>query len=118
MSPVAERMISLGFEDTIDATGIPGLTANLDLVQATALAITVGRTDWTAFPWAGHEASWAPVVVETGRDYVAETIAAIGAGRRITAVIDVLVERWIERDPSIAGIAVDGTASTEFASLT
>lgn len=111
-------MVSLGFEDTIDAVGIPGLTANLDLVKATALAITIGRVDWTAFPWEGHEQSSAPVVVETGRDYVAETIAAIGAGRRITAVIDVLVERWITRDASIAGVAVDGTASTEFASLT
>ncbi len=110
-------MISLGFEDTIDALGIPGLTANLDLVQATALAITIGRVDWVCFPWEGHEDALADGL-EPGRDYVAETIAAIGEGRRITAVIDVMVERWITRDASIAGIAVDGTASTEFASLT
>jgi hypothetical protein len=114
----ARRMISLGFEDTTDAPGRPALAANLDLVDATELAITIGRVDWLAFPWEGHEHAWAPIVVETGRDFMAETIATLGPGRRVTAVIDVMVERWICRDPSIAGIAADGTASTEFASLT
>ena len=111
-------MISLGFEDTIDAPGVPELVARLDLVKATALSITIGRPDWVCFPWEGHERAYAEGL-EPGRDYVAETIAAIGGGRRITAVIDVMAQRWIEQwDASVAGIAADGTASTEFASLT
>lgn len=103
-----ERMLGLGFEDVI--------AGHRHLDGASAVAITVGRTDWTAFPWAEHPDAWSPWVRETGRDYVAETIAAAG-DRRITLLVDVMVEGWIARDPAIAGVDAAGIRSTEFASV-
>lgn len=104
-----ERMLSLGFEDVID---LPVLGAAAD-----AVSITVGRVDWTAFPWRGHDDAWSPWVLESGRDFVAEAIAALGAHRRVALIVDVMVERWIARDPSIAGVDASGERSTEFASI-
>jgi hypothetical protein len=104
-----ERMLALGFEDVIDGTPLP---ADCD-----AVAITVGRVDWVAWPWAGHPEAWSPWVVETGRDFVGEAIAAAGA-RRVTLIVDVMVEGWIARDSSIAGVDARGERSTEFASIT
>ncbi len=103
------RMLGLGFEDVIAPTPLP--------VEHDAVAITVGRVDWTAFPWAGHDEAWSPWVVDTGRDYVAEAIAA-ASGRQVSLIVDVMVERWISRDPSIAGVDARGERSTEFASIT
>lgn len=102
-------MLCLGFEDVIAAAPLP---ADHD-----AVAITVGRVDWTAFPWAAHSEAWSPWVRETGRDYVASAVAAAG-GREISLIVDVMVEGWIARDPSIAGVDARGRRSTEFASIT
>ena len=107
-----ERMLSLGFEDVVELASAHRFAE----VGATAVSVTAGRVDWTAFPWAGHAESWSPWVRDTGRDYVAEAITA--AGERTTAVIvDVMVEGWIARDPSIAGVDARGQRSTEFASI-
>jgi hypothetical protein len=100
------KMLTLGFEDVIAP---PELRANADVI-----GVTVGRVDWTAFPWLGHEDAWSPWVVDTGRDYVGEAISAAGS-RRVTLIVDVMVERWISRDPSIAGVDARGERSTEFA---
>lgn len=105
-----ERILALGFEDVI---ALPALDAPAD-----AVSITVGRVDWTAFPWAEHNDAWSPWVVDTGRDFVAEAIATLSAGRRVALIVDVMVERWIARDPSIAGVDARGERSTEFASIT
>ncbi|MGV8880886.1 MAG: hypothetical protein ACOH19_01925 [Rhodoglobus sp.] len=107
-----ERMLSLGFEDVIDLTSAHRFTE----VGATAISVTAGRVDWTAFPWPEHEASWSPWVRDTGRDYVAEAIAAAG-DRTLAVIVDVMVEGWIARDPSIAGVDARGEHSTEFASV-
>ena len=105
-------MLSLGFEDVIDFTSARRFAE----VGATAISVTAGRIDWTAFPWPEHEASWAPWVRDTGRDYVAEAIAAAG-DRTLAVIVDVMVEGWIARDPSIAGVDARGERSTEFASV-
>lgn len=102
-------MLALGFEDVISP-------APLDAPHD-AVAITVGRVDWTAFPWAGHTNAWSPWVVDTGRDYVAEAVTAAGE-HEIELIVDVMVERWISRDPSVAGVDARGQRSTEFASVT
>lgn len=102
------RTLTLGFEDVITPVPIE--------VEVDAIGITVGRTDWTAFPWTGHEQAWSPWVAQTGRDYVAEAIAA-AAGRPVTLIVDVMVERWIARDAGIAGVDARGERSTEFASV-
>ena len=107
-----ERMLSLGFEDVIDLTSAHRFAE----VGATAVSVTAGRVDWTAFPWPEHEASWAPWVRDTQRDYVAEAIAAAG-DRTLAVIVDVMVEGWISRDPSIAGVDARGQRSTEFASV-
>ena len=105
-------MLSLGFEDVIDLTSVHRFAE----VGATAISVTAGRVDWTAFPWPGHEASWSPWVRDTSRDFVAEAIAAAGE-RRVAVIVDVMVEGWIARDPSIAGVDARGERSTEFASI-
>lgn len=105
-------MLSLGFEDVIDLTSAHRFTE----VGATAISVTAGRVDWTAFPWPGYEASWSPWVRDTSRDFVAEAIAAAGE-RRVAVIVDVMVEGWIARDPSIAGVDAHGERSTEFASI-
>lgn len=107
------RMIGLGFEDVI----APPPSARFDEVSADAIAITVGRVDWTAFPWADHEDAWSPRVVDSGRDFVAEAIALAGP-REVSLIVDVMVQRWIEREPSIAGVDAFGEHSIEFASIT
>lgn len=105
-------MLSLGFEDVVELTSARRFAE----VGATAISVTAGRVDWTAFPWTSHEASWSPWVRETGRDYVAEAIAATG-DRRLAVIVDVMVEGWIARDASIAGVDASGQRSTEFASI-
>jgi hypothetical protein len=119
----AERIVSLGFEDVVaEPVRLSELAARLDEVRATGVSISVGRSDWTAFPWpAVREAESGPVR-ETGTDYVAAAIDALrtdatGRPRAINLSIDALVPRWIEENPSVAGVDPDGTRSEVSASL-
>jgi hypothetical protein len=115
-----ERIIGLGFEDVVDrADFLPSVAEQLDRVGATGVSVAVGRVDWTAFPWEEHPQSWSSAVTSTNRDYVAEAIRLVNPSdnRNIIAVIDVLVEKWIDSDPAIAGISATGERSTLFASL-
>lgn len=125
--PVAipgDRMVNLGFEDVVNSE--PGylgkLSERLDSVSATAVSISVGRTDWTAFPWPGHAGSESNEVSQSGRDFVAESITALetandGSKRDVVLTIDALLGRALKDDPAIAGRSVDGTASDSFASV-
>lgn len=120
----AERIVGLGFEDVVDhADQLPELARRLDEVHANEVSISVGRTDWTAFPWAGHPDTWSAGVRSTGRDYVADAIKATGHDasgrpRSVIAVVDVLAEAWIAADPRLAGVSADGHRSTSIPSLT
>lgn len=119
----ADRMVNLGFEDivNVDPGHLAGLAGHLDSVHATAVSIAVGRTDWTAFPSSsGSAASTTPE--STGRDFVAEAIAAVGTSgngikRDIILTIDVLLDRALREDPSLAGRNMAGKASGSFASV-
>lgn len=132
----AERMVNLGFEDVAveDPAHLKQLGGRLDQVQATAVSIAVGRTDWTAFPWEAHPESVSAEVKRTGRDFVAESIAALQqpgplqqsgtaqqSGTRqkrdVILTIDVLLDKAITADPSLAGHNTVGKASGSFASL-
>jgi hypothetical protein len=123
-TPPAERIVGLGFEDVVDhADRLPELAKRFDEVSANGVSISVGRADWTAFPWGDHSESWSSAVRSTGRDYVTEAIKALardahGRGRDVTAVVDVLAERLIADDPELAGVSADGKRSTSFPSLT
>jgi hypothetical protein len=117
------RMVGLGFEDVVDgAAALPRVRRNLDRVGANGVSLSVGRVDWTAFPSVLSAQGWSGAVQRTHRDYVAEAIHALGrsrSGKRrsVVLVIDTLVEGWIARDPSIAGVDAQGRPSSDFPSL-
>ena len=122
--PPTQRIVGLGFEDVVDgAQSLPTVARQLDRVHATGVSLSVGRTDWAAYPTSLGPLAQSSAVRETGRDYVAEAIATVGrrpSGKRrsIVLVLDTLVEGWIGRDPTIAGRDVQGAASDSFPSLT
>lgn len=119
-----ERGVGIGFEDVVsDDPAWSELGKRLVSVNATALSIAVGRTDWTAFPWENRTTNQASLVRETGRDYVREAVNELtnrfpaDQRPRITLTIDALIPGWISRDAEVAGINTDGDESESFASL-
>lgn len=119
-APAAERTVGVGYETVVDAAHtLPALARRLDEVNANSVTISVGRLDWTAFPWAAYP----ELEAVPGRDHTAEAIKALGTGsdgrkRRITLTVDLLIPGWISTNPGLAGINFDGTRSTDFASVT
>ncbi|MEO3934711.1 hypothetical protein WMO79_18085 [Micrococcaceae bacterium Sec7.4] len=119
-APPAERTVGVGYETVVDsADTLPVLAKRLDEVNANSVTISVGRLDWTAFPWAAHP----ELEAVPGRDHAAEAIKALGTGsdgkkRRITLTVDLLIPGWISTNPGLAGINFDGTRSADFASVT
>lgn len=120
----AHRAVSLGFEDVVrENQDWEALNSRLDSVGANAVNIAVGRLDWTAFPWPGHESVQSAQVRESGQDFVREAMDALrtapdGSKRRVTLTIDTLVPGWIETDGDVAGQDVEGVASPLFPSAT
>ncbi|WP_347352934.1 hypothetical protein [Intrasporangium sp.] len=119
------QVVNIGFEDLTsdDPDRLRVLAAKLDEVAATGVRIAVGRLDWIAFPWAGHRDIESGDVLDTGRDYVAEAIAALGcdrngARRDIYLGIDVLFGREFTQRPGLAGVNQAGKRSDLFASVT
>lgn len=119
-APAVERTVGVGYETVVDeAASLPELNRRLDAVNANSVTISVGRLDWTAFPWAAHP----EIEAEPGPDHVAEAIRALGTGsngerRRITLTVDLLIPGWISSDRGLAGINLDGSRSSDFASVT
>ena len=119
-APAAERTVGVGYETVVDAAHtLPALAKRLDEVNANSVTISVGRLDWTAFPWDAHP----ELEAVPGRDHAAEAIKALGTGsdgqkRRITLTVDLLIPGWISTNPGLAGINFDGTRSADFASVT
>lgn len=117
-----DRMVNLGFEDVIneDPSHLVDLAERLEAVDATAVSISVGRTDWTAFPWSGQTDAISYEVSRTGRDFVGEAISALaknGKERDVILTIDVLLGRALSEDPSLAGRNIAGEPSKAFASV-
>lgn len=123
-----ERIVSLGYEDiTADNRNWSDLEQRLDAAGATGVNITVGRMDWTAFPFVpaadGGPTANAASVEETGKDFVQEAVDALrvagdGRHRSISLTIDTLVPRWIAKDEFVAGVDVNGKRSDMFPSAT
>lgn len=119
-APAAERTIGVGYETVVDAAStLPALAKRLDEVNANSVTISVGRLDWTAFPWKAHP----EIEAVPGRDHVAEAIKELSVGRdgkkrKVTLTIDLLIPGWISSNPGLAGINFDGTRSEQFASVT
>jgi hypothetical protein len=123
-SRTIERSINLGFETvTADQPTLEHLQGKLNEAGASAISLSVGRLDWTAFPWSRYPQARSGPVKRTGRDFIADAIQTLGhddAGRKrkITLTIDGLVPGWISTDPGIAGVKPDGSRATDFPSLT
>lgn len=113
--------IGFGFED-LQATEWEDVAQRLDAVGADGITLAVGRPEWTAFPWPGHEERWA-AGVEAGDDVVADVLdqiatAADGREREVTLVIDTLMPQALEQNPELAGVSDDRDTSDAFPNAT
>ncbi|MGZ4438091.1 MAG: hypothetical protein ACXVW6_10645 [Nocardioidaceae bacterium] len=119
-----QRIIDLGFEDVVSSTARHAVLASrMDQVGATGVSISVGRVEWTAFPWPHHPQDQSSAVRATGRDYVGETMRALetdaaGGHRSVNLAVDALIPRWIHHDPSLAGVDSHGHRSSDTPTLT
>jgi hypothetical protein len=118
----SERSVSFGFEDVVtDEPRWDEYARRLGEVRATAVSLGVGRVDWAAFPWGRYPDASASAVRDTGRDYVAEALAALarvpGHRRTVTLTIDALAPRLISATPRLAGTDAAGGRSELFASV-
>jgi hypothetical protein len=98
-----ERGLHVGFED-LDRSPeeLADLDARMHRAGIDTVAISAGRADWTAFPWPAHEEAWSTPVQRDGRDLFADAVRRLGAGRHVSAVVDVLADRYVAANPSIA----------------
>jgi hypothetical protein len=107
------QSISFGIEDVADPEqDWDAVRQRLEEVNANAVTLAAGRPEFVAFDWDAHPETAA----ESGRDHLAHAIAETARGpadepRLVDLVIDALIPRWIEDDPSVAGVAEDGTRS-------
>jgi hypothetical protein len=118
----SERAISFGFEDVVtDQPRWEEYARRLHEVRATTVSLSVGRVDWAAFPWTRYPKESSSVVRATGRDYVAEALAALeqgpGGRRTVTLTIDALAPRLIGTMPELAGTDSTGGREELFASV-
>ncbi|RRJ86703.1 hypothetical protein EG850_06680 [Gulosibacter macacae] len=118
----SNRAVSLGFEDiVVEQQDWAAIAGRLDAAGVTEVHLAVGRADWTAFPWSAQSDAESSLVRDTGRDFIAEAIAAIGTAgdgtkRRIVLTVDAFVPGWIAQDNEVAGIDTHGEHSEDFAS--
>lgn len=102
-TPTPERGVAIGIEDL---EGSPEeqaiLVERLRRAGVGMAAVSAGRPEWTTFPWPGHPERWSSPVCATGRDLFAEATGTLGAGRRVTAVVDVLAPRYVADHPALA----------------
>ncbi len=98
-----ERGLHVGFEDVDRAPEeMAGLDARMRRAGIDTVAVSAGRADWTAFPWPAREDAWSTPVRREGRDLFADAVRALGAGRHVSAVVDVLADRYVAATPSVA----------------
>lgn len=121
--PPSERAVNFGFEDVVTQTSHWDKTAaRLHRAHANAVAISVGRADWTAFPWKSYPDAAPDSVVETGRDYVAEAIEALRPQMSdkgwLTLTIDTLTPALFESNEELAGVDPHGQKDSAFPSVT
>jgi len=118
--PSEVRSLSVDFDLVVDpATDWAALDAHLDEVGATGVDLSAGRVEFTPFDWPAHPEAAA----EPGTDHLARAAQALGTApdgtaREISLIVDAYVPRWIEQDPSLAGVAPDGTPARDGVSAT
>ncbi len=104
---------------TDPATDWSAVAGHLDQVDATAVDLSAGRVEFTAFDWAAHPDDAA----EPGADHLARAARALhesadGTPRRVGLIVDAYVPEWIAAEPQLAGVAADGGRSPYQASAT
>ncbi len=118
--PDVVRSVSVDFDLVVDpGTDWRALAARLDEVGANGVDLSAGRIEFTPFDWEAHPGAAA----EPGTDHLARAAQALGtmadgSRRRISLIVDAYVPRWIERDPSLAGVAPDGRRASDGVSAT
>ncbi|MBD7918930.1 hypothetical protein H9657_11665 [Cellulomonas sp. Sa3CUA2] len=118
--PQSLRSVSVDFGIVTDpATDWAALDGHLDEVGATGVELNAGRVEFTAFDWDAYP----DAAAEPGSDHLARAARALrltadGEQRQIGLIVDAFVPVWITQDPSIAGVAPDGTSATSTASAT
>ncbi len=121
-SYVSPRLIvGIGFESLFDdSVDWPQIRENFDRAGVTGFTLSVGRTEWLAFPWEGHEQQWSSQARKHKGDRIAEIIGFLTADfpREVSLVIDALAPLNIARDPANGGSFANGVASPEFPSAT
>lgn len=107
----AQQSISLGIEDVADREqDWDAVRRRLEDAHVNSVSLAVGRAEWVAFDWSAHPEA----VADPGRDHIAHAIAETartpdGEPRLVDLMIDALIPRWIENDPSVAGVDADGS---------
>lgn len=106
------RAIGLSHEDYLARRGErDALAAELRARGVNMVGLTVGRLDWTYFPWPGHEERWSGDVRASGIDYLGEASAQLASWAHVTAVVDVFVGRYLEERPAAAARSPEGAPS-------
>ena len=116
--PQVLRTVSVDFGIVTDpATDWAAIDARLDEAGANGVDLGAGRVEFTAFDWDAHPEAAA----EPGTDHLAAAARALartadGGQRQVGLIVDAYVPEWIVQDPSVAGVAPDGTRATYTAS--
>lgn len=117
-APEETRSISIDFGIVTDPdTDWDEVSERLASVDATTVEVNAGRVEFTAFDWAAHPEAAA----EAGTDHVAVAARGLrespeGGTRQLNLIVDAFVPKWIQEDPSIAGVGADGKRSRYAAS--
>jgi hypothetical protein len=116
--PAIEHSVRIDFGQVVSGgTDWQRIGALLDAAHANTVDLDAGRVEFTAFDWSGHE----DAAADPGTDHIAVAAQAVhasadGKQRQVNLVVDALVPKWIESDPSIAGVDAQGRRSKYLAS--
>ncbi|MEN5072866.1 hypothetical protein ABE437_03535 [Isoptericola cucumis] len=119
-APEQERSVSVDMDVVTDpATDWSAIAGHLDQVDATALDLSAGRVEFTAFDWTAHP----DAAAEPGTDHLARAARALhrsadGTPRQVGLIVDAYVPEWIAAEPELAGVAADGHRARYQASAT
>jgi hypothetical protein len=116
--PAVEHSVRIDFGEVVsERTDWKQVAARLDAAHVNTVDLDAGRVEFTAFDWSAHK----DAAADPGTDHIAVAADAVhasanGKQRQVNLVVDALVPKWIESDPSIAGVDAEGRRSKYIAS--
>ncbi len=122
-SGVARPVFSLGLSTHFDPYGDwhDAIRSVLDrplVGLGQVVGVEAGRTEWSYFRWAGHEAGWSNHQKGAPEDLLATAAAQLRAsGFKVAAFVDLYAPTWIATHPGTAATLADGTLHPEQVSL-